>query len=161
MCECVFLQIYCNAFIFSSNFGPVHMGSQVLGPKSLEANPCNLTRWEHGDVTWVLSPKYDVGPYMTSLLEVRLGICVKSLVKEKARPNSQHKSQEFLHKNKQDLTLMDKNQDILIFLETQKLGLCLHVETCWQEWDLGLGTWCELALNTVNDVVWRDPYTCE
>ena len=56
---------------------PVHMGSQVLSPQSLEVNPCNLNSWKHGswDFTTshgsqVLGPKYDMDASMTTLLEM-------------------------------------------------------------------------------------------
>ena len=63
----------------------------VPSPKSLEVNLCNLSRWEHGmevgtyHFTW--GPKSQVwhgclhGIYF---LEVRLGTCIESWVKQKA-----------------------------------------------------------------------------
>ena len=53
---------------------PVHTGSKVLSPYSLEVIPCNLNHWEHGN--WdlplhmdsqVLSPKHDTNAYMATL----------------------------------------------------------------------------------------------
>jgi hypothetical protein len=53
--------------------GLVHMGSQVLSPKSLEVNPCNLNCQDHG--SWdlpldmgsqVLHLDYDMDAYMAT-----------------------------------------------------------------------------------------------
>ena len=53
---------------------PLHMGPQVLSPKSHEVNPCKLNCWEHG--SWGLplhtgsqvpSPNYDMDAYMATL----------------------------------------------------------------------------------------------
>jgi hypothetical protein len=61
------------------------MESQVLIPKSLEINPCNLNCREHE--SWdlpihigsqVLRPKYDMDAYMQHFLEMGLGTCVES-----------------------------------------------------------------------------------
>ena len=73
-------------------------GSQVLSPKSLEVNPCNLSRWEFGSwdlllytglkslvssMTWMSTWQHSFGG------EVRLGTCVESW------PNSRLKSCEY------------------------------------------------------------------
>ena len=77
----------------------VHERSQVLSPKPLEVNPCNLSRWEQG--SWDLSlhtgPKAQVSSmtWMSTwqhFLEARLGTCVGVGLSKKASPNSQHKS---------------------------------------------------------------------
>ena len=50
------------------------MGSEVLSPKSLEVNPCNLSRRKHGSWDFstshgsqVLSPKHVMDAYMAIL----------------------------------------------------------------------------------------------
>ena len=69
-------------------------------PKSLEVNPCNLSHLEHG--SWDLPlhtgsqvPSMTWMPTWQQFLEVRLGTCVESWVKQKSRPISQHKSHEY------------------------------------------------------------------
>ena len=71
-------QAICNfTLIIPISLWSVHMGSQVLSPTSLEANPCNLDHWEPGSwdllitshftlhtMSPVLSPKYDTDAYM-------------------------------------------------------------------------------------------------
>ena len=42
------------------NDGKVYEGSQVLSPKSLEVNPCNLIHWEHGSWDFPFSHKVSV-----------------------------------------------------------------------------------------------------
>ena len=56
---------------------------QVLSPKSLEVNPCNLNHWEHesSDLPFHTGPKYDMDATWQHFLEVRFGTCVKSWVK--------------------------------------------------------------------------------
>ena len=75
--------------------GSVHMGSEVVSLKSLKVNLCNLNRWEHG--SWdlplhmgslILSPMYD----MTHMPTWQLFLDVR----RKARPNTQHKSNNYL-----------------------------------------------------------------
>ena len=66
----------------------VQTWSQVLSLKSLEANACNLSCWEHGSRdlslhigSQVLIPKYDMDAYMATLFGVRLGTRVETWVK--------------------------------------------------------------------------------
>jgi hypothetical protein len=52
-----------------------------------------LRAWKLGLTTshgpQVLSSKYEMNAYMATLLEVRLGTCDESRLKQKAKPNSQ------------------------------------------------------------------------
>ena len=59
----------------SVKLGPIHRGSQVLVPKSLEVNMGNLNHGVHGSwdlplhgMSQVLSLKYDIVAYMATLL---------------------------------------------------------------------------------------------
>ena len=47
------------------------------------------------------------------------------------------------------------------FLEAQKLGLGLHVGTCWHEWDSGLGTPCEPALIISSRLMELEGLSCQ
>ena len=69
----VYMLDICILVILAYTLGLGHTGSQVLSPKSVEVNLCNLNHWEHG--SWdlplytgpvVLSPKYDMDAYMAT-----------------------------------------------------------------------------------------------
>ena len=117
------------------DLGRVHTWSRALSPKSCEVTPCNLSRWQHGN--WdlplhtgsqVLVPSMTWMPTRQHFLEVRLGTCVESWVKQKARPNSQHKSRECVFaSNNQDHNLMMINF-ILMVSWGSKVGT---LPPCW------------------------------
>ena len=54
----------------------------------------------------VLSLKYNMDAYMATVLEVTLGTCVESWVKQKVGLKSQHKSHDFFCIINQDPPLM-------------------------------------------------------
>jgi hypothetical protein len=108
---------------FMSNFN-FSFETEVVGPKSLEVDPCNLSHWEHG--SWDLplhigsqglTLKYDMDAYIATFFGDEAWDIWWELGRTKPRSNSQHKSLAlFLHKviKIQDPTLMNLNHTLVL-----------------------------------------------
>jgi hypothetical protein len=124
----------------------VHTGFQVLSPKSLEDNPCNLNCWWHG--SWdlplhtesqVLSTKYDMDTYRTTFFKRwGLGFVLRVGSSKKLDPtlNKLQVQCDICYINNQDLTLKCID-DLLMLSRGSKVGT---LPPCWD-----LLTWVRLG----------------
>ena len=115
--------------------------THVPSPKSVEVNPCNLSRWEQG--SWDLPLHKGSQVWHGCLqgihfLEVRLGTCAESWVKQKVRPTSQHESHESSFMKCSRSNCNDNWPYSRGFSSFKQSGSCLRVGICYYEWDLGL-----------------------
>ena len=109
----------------------------------------SLRAWKLAPTTSHRVPSMTWMPTWQHFLRVGVRTCVESRVEQKAWPNSQHKSWDFLAR-KSRLDLIGYKPYSNDLLRLKKLGLRLHVGTCWHHWDLRLETPCESSLRKVH-----------
>ena len=129
-------------------------GSQVIISKSHEVNPCILYCWEHR--SWdlplhtgsqVLSPKYDMDVYMTTLFGGKAwDLCCEVGRVKKLDPILNPRLVNIFPSNDKDPTFIIFNH-VLVITWGSQVGT---LPPCWDllTW-VGLGTPCRLALNIV------------
>ena len=83
----------------------------VPSPKSLEVNPCNLSYWEHGRADL---PLHTRSSSAKSQVWHGCNTFWRWVWRQKARPNSQHKSREYFAENNQDPTWMRINHTLIV-----------------------------------------------
>ena len=127
---------------------PVHTGSQILSPKSLEVNPCNLSHWEHGSWDLPLHTGSQVwhGCLHGNIFWRRgLRLVLRIVLSKMLDPTLKPSPTNMFAWNNEDLTLMIVNHMSMVSWGS-KVGT---LPPCWDllTW-VGLGTW---------DPTWTNP----